>query len=68
MIKRSAGLTLLSPRQREILRLRERGKVVKEIAAELDISASTVKFHLSGAFRRLRAKSTTEALYKLRHA
>jgi DNA-binding CsgD family transcriptional regulator len=52
----------LSPRQREILDLVAEGRTSKEIAVELGISESTVKWHLANAFERLGASSRAEAV------
>ncbi|HKY52341.1 MAG TPA: helix-turn-helix transcriptional regulator [Candidatus Limnocylindria bacterium] len=52
----------LSPRQREILALVAAGRTSKEIAAELQISESTVNWHLANAFERLGASSRAEAV------
>ena len=52
----------LSPRQREILALVAAGRTSKEIASELQISESTVNWHLTKAFARLGASSRAEAV------
>jgi len=54
---------LLSERQIEVLRKAVEGKANKVIARELGISDSTVKAHLSAAFRALRVHNRTEAVY-----
>jgi len=54
---------LLSDRQIEVLRKAVEGKANKVIARELGISDSTVKAHLSAAFRALGVHNRTEAVY-----
>lgn len=51
-----------SPRQLEILHLARAGFTNKAIAARLQISASTVAFHLREARQRLKVQTTREAL------
>jgi DNA-binding NarL/FixJ family response regulator len=58
----TAGLTDLTPRQRDVLRLLSEGKTNKLICRELDLSESTVKTHLASIFRRLGATSRTQAV------
>lgn len=52
----------LTPRQQQILKLLEAGKVNKEIAAELGIGIGTVKQHVVALFRRLNVKNRTMAV------
>jgi DNA-binding NarL/FixJ family response regulator len=46
-------LDLLTPREREVLRLIARGYAYKEIALELEISVKTVESHVSAVLRKL---------------
>jgi DNA-binding NarL/FixJ family response regulator len=52
----------LTDREMEILQLLAEGLPNKEIASNLDISAHTVKFHVSGIYTKLRATNRTEAV------
>ena len=57
---------LLSPREREIVLLRERGLAAKQIAAEIGISVHTVSSHLRSVFRKTKTMGILAALWKLR--
>lgn len=57
---RAAGL--LSDREREVVRLVQRGLTNAEIAEALGISLATVKTHLTRSFRKLGARSRAEAI------
>ncbi len=50
----------LTPRELEVLNLVTRGLRNKEIAAELEISENTAKFHLRNILEKLHAESRTE--------
>lgn len=52
----------LSEREIEVLRLMAKGDANKEIAAQLHITDSTVKTHISNIFQKLNAKDRTEAV------
>jgi len=54
-------LTLLTPRETDVLRAATRGLSNKEIARELELAEVTVKLHLSTIFRKLGVRSRTEA-------
>lgn len=56
-----AGADLLSPREREILRLIARGDSNKLIARELDIAETTVKIHVQHILRKLGLTSRVQA-------
>jgi FixJ family two-component response regulator len=50
----------LTPREREIMALVSAGRVNKQIAAELGMSAATVKVHRGHVMQKMRAKSLPE--------
>lgn len=52
----------LSDREIEVLALMAKGDANKEIAAQLHITDSTVKTHISSIFQKLNAKDRTEAV------
>jgi DNA-binding NarL/FixJ family response regulator len=52
----------LTERERQVLQLTAQGLANKQIAAELDISENTVKFHLSSLYAKLGVTSRTEAV------
>jgi DNA-binding NarL/FixJ family response regulator len=52
----------LTPREQEVLRLLALGLANKEIAARLNISEHTVKFHVAAILGKLGAASRTEAV------
>ena len=54
--------TLLTPRELEVLGAIGEGLTNKAIARRLDISLHTVKFHVESLFRKLGARTRTEAL------
>lgn len=56
----------VSARQLEVLRLMELGRTNKQIAEILNISQSTVKFHIAGLFRQLGVKTRTECIHVAR--
>ncbi len=55
----------LSDREREVVRLVARGWSNKQVAAELFISESTVKFHLRNAMRKLGTTRRSEIAYRV---
>lgn len=52
----------LTPREVEVLERVSRGLPSKLIARELDVSESTIKFHLTSIYGKLNASSRTEAV------
>lgn len=54
--------TLLTERQRDVLRLLSEGKPNKVIARDLGISEGTVKIHLAAIFRALNVRNRVEAV------
>jgi len=55
---------LLTPRELEVLTAITEGLTNKAIARRLDISLHTVKFHVESVFRKLGARTRTEAVNK----
>lgn len=60
--------TLLTPRQHEILAQVSRGLNYKDVALVLDISETTVKFHMKEIIERLQLENRTQAVaYYIKH-
>jgi DNA-binding NarL/FixJ family response regulator len=57
-----AGSALLTPRQRDILKLVHEGKPSKVIASQLGIGLGTVKSHLHALYAAMGVTSRTEAV------
>jgi DNA-binding NarL/FixJ family response regulator len=58
----SDGVTMLSPRELEVMRLTARGMTNREIGHELGISHRTVQGHLASVYGKLNVKGRTEAV------
>ena len=58
----TAGLSSLSPRERELIELIAAGLSNKGIARRLGLSVNTVKYHLASAFTKLEARTRAEAV------
>ena len=56
--------TLLTPRELDVLATLAEGMTNKAIARRLNISLHTVKFHVESLFRKLGARTRTEAVVK----
>lgn len=54
----------LSEREREVLHLMASGLKNPQIASELTVALSTVKFHISMIFKKLKVKTRTEAVVR----
>jgi DNA-binding CsgD family transcriptional regulator len=63
-MRESNGQALLTPRELEVLAALAEGLTNKAIARRLDISLHTVKFHVESLFRKLGARTRTEAVAK----
>lgn len=55
----------LTPRQQQVCALMVKGRPVKQIARDLDLSVATVKTHLQPILRALSARTRTEAIVAL---
>jgi putative nucleotidyltransferase with HDIG domain len=60
--RRAAGPCPLSSRELDVLRRLAEGKVYKQIAAELELSASTVRSHLHNVYGKLGALDRAQAV------
>lgn len=56
----------LTARENDVLRLLDRGLQVKEVASELAIAQSTVRWYVRSMFEKLDVHSTTAALFEAR--
>jgi DNA-binding CsgD family transcriptional regulator len=63
-MRETEGHALLTPRELEVLAALAEGMTNKAIARRLDISLHTVKFHVESLFRKLGARTRTEAVAK----
>lgn len=63
-MRETDGHALLTPRELEVLAALAEGMTNKAIARRLDISLHTVKFHVESLFRKLGARTRTEAVAK----
>ena len=60
--KEDCSATTLTPREKEILTLVAKGKVAKEIAADLHISPHTIYTHRKNILKKLQLTSPTEMI------
>jgi two-component system nitrate/nitrite response regulator NarL len=63
-MRETYGHALLTPRELEVLATLAEGLTNKAIARRLNISLHTVKFHIESLFRKLGARTRTEAVAK----
>jgi DNA-binding CsgD family transcriptional regulator len=61
-VETPAAGTSLTPRETEVLRLLSEGLANKEIAARLEFSTHTAKFHVESILRKLGAVNRAEAV------
>lgn len=54
----------LTEREIEVLQALATGKIIKEIADELNLSANTVKFHIANTYKKLNVQSQAGAVAK----
>jgi DNA-binding NarL/FixJ family response regulator len=57
-------VALLTAREKEVIELISKGRLEKEVAAELNISVKTVKAHISNIYSKLQVRTRVEALNK----
>lgn len=61
-----SDLSILTPRENELLHLLAKGLYYKEIADQLGITTGTVKQHIHKIYEKLHVQNRTEAINKLR--
>ena len=67
-VEESQGLSILTEREVDVLKLVGRGLGNKEIAGELFLSVKTVKTHTANIFAKLELSNRTQAaIYAIRH-
>jgi DNA-binding CsgD family transcriptional regulator len=64
VMREADAQVLLTPRELEVLATLAEGMTNKAIARRLNISLHTVKFHVESVFRKLGARTRTEAVAK----
>jgi DNA-binding CsgD family transcriptional regulator len=52
----------LTQRELQVLEAASRGRTNAQIAAQLDLTIHTVKFHLGSSYRKLHAANRTDAI------
>ncbi|WP_135210686.1 LuxR C-terminal-related transcriptional regulator [Vitreimonas flagellata] len=55
----------LTPREQELMNLVAKGLVNKQIAYELGVTETTIKFHMRNIYKKLRARNRVQALMRL---
>ena len=63
---RSADVSGLTPRQRDVLQLLQKGQPNKLIARQLGLTEGTVKVHIAAILRTLQVRNRTEAVVRAR--
>jgi DNA-binding NarL/FixJ family response regulator len=58
-------VSLLTPREHELMRLVAKGLVNKQIAYELGVTETTIKFHMRNIYKKLRARNRVQALMRM---
>lgn len=58
-------ISLLTPREHELMSLVAKGLINKQIAYELGVTETTIKFHMRNIYRKLRARNRVQALMRM---
>ena len=61
----AGGAHILTTREAELMALLARGLVNKQIAYELGVSETTIKFHMRNIYRKLGARNRVQALMRM---
>ena len=60
----SISVSLLTPREKEVLQQLSLGLSYEKIALRMDVRHETIKMHLKNIYRKLKVKNKIEALQK----
>lgn len=60
------GQRIFTERERQVLDLMAQGKLVKEIAADLDVTSHAIKKHIKNIYQKMQVQNRVEAVMKWR--
>ena len=60
------GQKIFTERERQVLDLMAQGKLVKEIAADLDVTSHAIKKHIKNIYQKMQVQNRVEAVMKWR--
>ena len=59
--------TIFTEREKQVLELMSQGKLVKEIAAELNVTSHAIKKHVKNIYQKMQVQNKVEAVMKWKH-
>ena len=61
------GYAIFTEREKQVLELMSQGKLVKEIAADLDVTSHAIKKHVKNIYQKMQVQNKVEAVMKWKH-
>jgi DNA-binding NarL/FixJ family response regulator len=61
------GYTIFTEREKQVLELMSQGKLVKEIAVELDVTSHAIKKHVKNIYQKMQVQNKVEAVIKWKY-
>ena len=61
------GYAIFTEREKQVLELMSQGKLVKEIAAELGVTAHAIKKHVKNIYQKMQVQNKVEAVMKWKY-
>lgn len=58
------GYAIFTEREKQVLELMSQGKLVKEIAADLDVTSHAIKKHVKNIYQKMQVQNKVEAVMK----